>query len=196
VNGAAAAADRAVRLRWIQQIAAAGLLGAACCAWAAFPLSGGGGQAIVLVLAAVCVAADLLRVSAAETVLDTGSVMTSLPERTWLWLYRLIRQLPWAEGATVGALVLEVMHRSRPWHTGLLGAALLCYLLATHLAESRAALAVLRPQRSVLAAGAGLLVLGTLAALLPAVNPGLGSGLLRVLAAVAAIAVAALLLPV
>jgi hypothetical protein len=27
---------------------------------------------------------------------------------------------------------LEVMHRSRPWHTAVLGAALIAYLLATH----------------------------------------------------------------
>jgi hypothetical protein len=104
-------------------------------------------------------------------------------------------ELPTAEVAAVAVLVLEAVHSSRPWHTGLLGAALLCYLIATHLAESRSPVRVLRPQLPALAAGLGLLILGVGAALVPAAAPGLASGLLRVLAAVAAIAAGALAFP-
>ena len=63
--------------------------------------------------------------------------------------------------------MLEALHRSRAWHTGLLGAALLAYLFAVHLAESRARLAVLRPQAPLIAAGLGLLALAAGAAALP-----------------------------
>jgi peptidoglycan/LPS O-acetylase OafA/YrhL len=88
-----------------------------------------------------------------------------------------------------------VLHRSRPWHTAILGAALLAYLLATHLAESDAAPGALRPQARVLAVGAGLLALGAGAGMLPATGPGPGSALLRLVAAGALIAAAALVLP-
>ena len=80
--------------------------------------------------------------------------------------------------------------RSRPWHTGLLGAALLAYLFAVHLAESRAGLAVLRPQAPLIAAGLGLLALAAGAATLPAAT-GTAADLMAVLAALAAVAVAA-----
>jgi hypothetical protein len=75
-----------------------------------------------------------------------------------------------------------------------LGTALVAYLLATHLAESDAAPAVLRPQVRVLAAGAGL-ALGADAGMLPAAGPGAGSALLRLVAAGALIAAAGLVLP-
>jgi hypothetical protein len=94
-----------------------------------------------------------------------------------------------------GVLVLEGLHRSRPWHTGLLGAALLAYLLAVHLAESRARLAVLRPQAPLIAAGLGLLALAAGAAALPA-ETGSAASLMAVLAALAAVVVAGLVVPV
>ena len=182
-------------MRGARQLIAAGLLGAVCCVWAAAPLHGTG-QGLLLVAGALCVAGDLIRLAAVETTLDTGDVLVSTPKRAWLWCYAFIRQVPWAEGAALAALALEAMHSSRAWHTGLLAVALLCYVLATHLAESRAAVRVLRPQVPVLAAGLGVLVIAAGAAALPAAGTGLASGLLRVLAAVAAVAVAALVLPV
>jgi len=76
-----------------------------------------------------------------------------------------------------------------------LGAALVAYLLSTHLAETDAAPRVLAPQARVLAAGAALLALGAGAGMLPAVAPGAGSALLRLVAAGALIAAAGLVLP-
>ena len=177
-----------------RQAASAGLLGAACCAWAAWPLSGRL-PTILLVVAAVLVLTDLIRLAGAGLPLDQVDTFSSLGLRTARWIHLLISEVPAAEGAAVAVLILEATHHSRPWHTGLLGAALLCYLLATHLAESRARLRVLRPQLPALAAGLGLLILGVGAALIPAAAPGVASGLLRVLAAVAAIAAGALALP-
>lgn len=177
-----------------RQLAAAGLLGAVCCAWAAYPLAGPW-RTVLLVLAAVFVLADMVRLVALGLPLEQVDVFSSLGLRVANWAYTLIDEVPSAEAAAVAVLILEATHASRPWHTGVLGAALLCYLLATHLAESSAPARVLRPQLPVLAAGLGLLILGAAAALVPAAAPSLASGLLRVLAAVAAITVAALALP-
>jgi len=103
--------------------------------------------------------------------------------------------VPWEEGAVLAIVWLEVLHRSRPWHTAVLGAALIAYLLATHLAESDASPGVLWPQVRVLAVGAALLALGAGAGMLPAAGPGAGSALLRLVAAGALIAAGALVLP-
>jgi hypothetical protein len=181
-------------LNQARPVAAAGLLGAVCCAWAAWPLSGAM-MAILLVVAVALVLADLIRLAAAGLPLDRVDVFSSLGLRAAHWAYALMDGVPSAEGAAVALLILEATHASRPWHTAVLGAALLCYLLATHLAESGAPARVLRPQLPVLAAGLGLLILGAAAALVPAAAPGPGSGLLRVLAAVAAIVAGALALP-
>ena len=117
------------------------------------------------------------------------------PLRAWLGFLQTLRRVPWEEGAVLAIVWLEALHKSRPWHTAVLGAALIAYLLATHLAESGASPAVLRPQVRVLAVGAGLLALGAGAGMLPATGPGAGSALLRLVAAGALIAAAGLVLP-
>lgn len=169
---------------------AAGLLGAACVTGAAIPLSGTLATA-VLIVAAGCAALGTIRLwlgAPAEAAGFAGPVA-----RIGSGLAALVRGAPWAEATVVAVLVLEALHTSRPWHTALLGAALLAYLLAVHLAESRGRLAALRPQVPLLAAGLGLLVLAACAAVLPAAT-GSAADLLAVLAALAAIAVGCLAL--
>jgi len=100
--------------------------------------------------------------------------------------------LPWPEGMTVAALGLEALHQARPWHTVVLGVVLLGFLLALHLAETADRPAVLGPQLPLLAAGLGLAALSAGATALPTA----GSGWLAVVAAIAAVLVAALTLPV
>jgi hypothetical protein len=100
--------------------------------------------------------------------------------------------MPWAQGMTIAVLLLEALHRARPWHTVVLGVAVLGFLLALHLAESVAGPAVLRPQLPLIAAGVGLAAVSAGAALLPAA----GSGWQTVVAGAAAVLVAALALPV
>jgi hypothetical protein len=175
-------------------LAAVGLLAAACCAWAAWPLAGTG-QSLLLVLAGLCAAGDLARLVTAALPVQRVDSFSHPALRLARGAHGALSQLPLAEAAVLAVLGLELAHPSRPWHTGLLGAALLCYLLAIHLAESGAPARVLRPQLPALAAGLGQLVLGTAAALVPAAAPGLASGTLRVLAAIAAIAAGALALP-
>jgi hypothetical protein len=117
------------------------------------------------------------------------------PLHVWLVFLQTLRRVPWEEGALLAIVWLEVLHRSPPWHTAVLGAALIAYLLAVHLAETDASPAVLRPQVQVLAVGAGLLALGAGAGMLPAAGAGAGSAVLRLVAAGALIAAAALVLP-
>ncbi len=174
---------------------AAALLGAGCVIWAAAPLVHQGWANLALVLAIVGVAAGALRLVLAGVPMPEDVFLLPAPLRAWLWFLEVLRRVPWEEGAVIALVWLEVMHSSRPWHTAFLGAALIAYLLATHLAESDASPGVLRPQVRVLAVGAGLLALGAAAGMLPATGPGPGSALLRLVAAGALIAAAALVLP-
>jgi hypothetical protein len=175
--------------------AAAGLLGAGCVVWAAAPLVHKGWANLALVLAIAGVAAGALRLVLSGIPVPEDAFLLPASVRAWLRFLEILRRVPWEEGAVIALVWLEVMHRSRPWHTAFLGAALIAYLLATHLAESDASPAVLRPQARVLAVGAGLLALGAGAGMLPATGPGPGSALLRLVAAGALIAAAALVLP-
>jgi hypothetical protein len=179
----------------------AGLLGAACVAWAAVPTGPAGRAAPALtVLAACCVAGGLVQLATVAVVPPGPGAYPGPLARVGLWGLDWLRRLPWAEGVVLGALVLEALHPARPWHTAVLGVALIAYLLATHLAESAGApgeaAAVLRGQAPVLAAGLGLLVLAAGSALLPSAGTGLPGGWLRAAAAVAAVIATALALPV
>ena len=171
------------------------LLGAGCIVWAAAPLAPSGYAGFALFLAILGVAAGALRLALAAVPEPEDNYLLPIPLRTWLKFLETLRLVPWEEGALVAILWLEVLHRAWPWHTALLGAALIGYLLATHLAESGASPEALRPQVRVLAVGAGLLALGAGAGMVPAVGPGAGSALLRLVAAGALIAAAGLVLP-
>ena len=175
--------------------AAASLLGAGCVVWATAPLVHTGLANLALFLAICGVTGGALRLLLAGVPVPEDSFLLSVPLQAWLGFLETLRRVPWEEGAVLAIVWLEVLHKSRPWHTAVLGAALIAYLLATHLAESDASPTVLRPQVRVLAAGAGLLALGAGAGMLPATGPGAGSAVLRLVAAAALIAAAALVLP-
>ncbi len=172
---------------------ATGLLAAACVAWSATPLPAPRDLArLILAVAVGCAALSVVRLALGSAPGDPltylNPVLGAARE-----LAALVRRMPWAEGLVIAVLVLEALHRPRPWHTALLGVALVAYLLAVHLAESAARPAVLRPQAPLLAAGLGLLVLAAAAAMLPA-ETGTAAELMAVLAAVAAVAVGGLAL--
>jgi hypothetical protein len=173
--------------------AAAGLLAAACVAWAAVPLSGAGRIGpVALAAMTACAAASVAQLALGPDPGDSAVYLNPVL-RVLRMLADLLRRWPWAEALVITAIILEALHRSRPWHTGLLGAALLAYLLAVHLAESRARLVVLRPQIPLLAAGLGLLAVAVGAAMLPAVT-GSAADLMAILAALAAVVVGGLAL--
>jgi hypothetical protein len=175
---------------------AALLLGAACVAWSAAPLGHGGWPSVALTVSIVAVTAGGLRLALADVPQGGDAYFQPVYIQAWLTFLALLRTLAWEETAVVGALWLEVQHPARPWHTAALGAGLVAYLLTTHIAESGAAAArLLRGQAKLLALGACLLALGAGFAMLPAASPGGGAAILRVLAAVAVVAAAALVLP-
>ena len=174
---------------------AAMLLGVAAVVFAAVPLRGSGWPAFVLAIAAACVAAGSLRLALREVPEWQETYLLTLPERALHLGLAATRQLSWEEIGCVAILWLEVLHPARPWHTGVLGAILISWLLTVHIAESGAPPAsLLRRQAKVLAAGACLLALGACAALLPGATSG-GGAALHVLAAIAIIAAAVLVLP-
>jgi hypothetical protein len=175
---------------------AALLLGAACIAWTATPVLHAGLAQTALIVAIVAVTAGGLRLATADIPQPEDSFFLPWYLQAWLVLQSLLRSLAWEETAVVAILWLEVQHPVRPWHTAALGAGLLAYLLTTHIAESGAGAGpLLRRQAKVLIAGACLLALGAGFAVIPAAAPGAGSAILRVIAAVAVIAAAALVLP-
>jgi hypothetical protein len=172
-----------------------GLIGAGCVVWAAVPLIHTRYPTIALALASLFVAAGALRLALVEVAVPEDTYLLTTAVQFWLRSLNVVRQVPWEEGALVAVLWLEVLHPAPPWHTAVLGAALIAYLLATHLAETGASPAVLRPQVRVLALGAGLLALGAGAGMVAAAGPGIGSALLRMVAAGALITAAVLVLP-
>ncbi|HEX4399556.1 MAG TPA: hypothetical protein VH136_18090 [Trebonia sp.] len=175
---------------------AAVLLGAACVAWTAVPPRHTGLATLALVASIIAVVTGALRLALADVPQPEEGFFPTAPVRAWLTFLAVLRGLPWEEIAVVALLWLEVQHPVRPWHTAALGFGLVAYLLAVHIAESGApAGRLLRRQAKVLLAGACLLALGAGFAMLPAAAPGAGSALLRVLAAAAVVAAAALVLP-
>jgi hypothetical protein len=175
---------------------AAVLLGAACIAWTAIPPRHTGLATLALVVSIIAVVAGALRLALADVPQPADGFFPSAPIRAWLTFLAVLRGPPWEEIAVVALLWLEVQHPARPWHTAALGFGLAAYLLAVHIAESGApAGRLLRRQAKLLLAGTCLLALGAGFAMLPAAGPGAGSALLRVLAAAAVVAAAALVLP-
>ena len=175
---------------------AALLLGVVCVAWSAAPLGHGGWPTVALVIAIIAVTAGGLRLALADVPEPDDAYLLSGPMRGWLNFLALLRTLAWEEIAVAAVLWLEVQHPARPWYTAALGAALTAYLLVTHIAESGADPGrILRRHAKLLALGACLLALGAGFAMIPAATPGAGASLLRVLAAAAVIAAAALVIP-
>ncbi|MBV9447242.1 MAG: hypothetical protein JO345_15275 [Streptosporangiaceae bacterium] len=176
---------------------AAVLVGAACVAWAAVPPGHTGYSDIALLLASLGVAAGALRLALAATPVPADTQLLTAAMHFWLRFVKILRLAPWEEGALIAVLWLEEQHPARPWHTAVLGAALIAYLLATHLAESGASPGVLRPQLRFLAIGAGLLALGAAAGAGMVTGPGTGAGsaLLRLVAVGTLIAAVMLVLP-
>jgi len=172
------------------------ILAAAAVAWAALPAGGAApGLRPVLAVAIACalltvarVLADLPRTARGQSSGYVGPV-TLLGRR----MLTSLRTVPWPQGLVLAALGLEALHPSRAWHTVLLGVVLLGFLLTLHLAETSATPSVFRPQARFLVAGLCLAALSAGAAALPA--PAQGAGWLAVLAAIAAVIVAALALP-
>jgi hypothetical protein len=175
--------------------AGAALLAAVTIAWAALPATGARpGLRVALVVAVASAVASLAHLAIGEAEIG-GDPFDPLVVRVAAEAVRLVRVPPWSEVMIIATLTLEALHRSRPWHTGVLGVALLAYLLTAHLAQTSPRPGTLRPQLPVLAAGLGLLILAVGAAALPRPPAGSAAELLRVLAVIAAVLAGGLALP-
>ncbi len=195
-------------MRTARLLLAVGLLVAGMLTWAALPMAGAHSGAKPALIAAICCAVlGLTRLGIAgfgigstrpdkALVRPSDELLVSGPERLWRQAVNVLASVPWPQLVIVAVLGLEALHPRRPWHTAVLGVVLLGYLVALHLAESGARLAVFRPQLPLIAAGIGLAALSVAAAALPSSASGSGSGWLAVLAAIAAVVAAALALPV
>jgi hypothetical protein len=92
-------------------------------------------------------------------------------------------------------VVLETLHPSRPWHTGVLALVVVSYLLTVHEAEQPVPAALGRGEFRVLVASLPLMAVATGVAMAPAAGAGATSGWLEIIAALAAIMAGALALP-
>jgi hypothetical protein len=168
--------------------------------WAAEPL-GTTGEAVVAVVACVCVVAGLFRLVAQRAV-QSGSgrseevIFPGLLVSLEHWAREVLLRSGWETGAAVAAVVLETLLPSRPWHTGLLGLAIFCYLFAVHQAESASPAGALRDQAPVLVTSVSLLALATGIAMVPSAASGAVSGWLEIIAALAAMIAGGLALPI
>jgi hypothetical protein len=178
----------------VKYIVAVALLGATCTVWAAVPLQGTGAPGVLLlVVAAVCVSAGLLRLARKDTGHGERYFFPGMFGGLAYAANDVLLRAGWETGAAVSVIVLEALHPSRPWHTGLLAVAIACYLLAVHQAESAVPAAVFRGQAPVLLASLVLVVVATAVAMVPASST--QSGWLEVLAALAAVTAGGLALP-
>jgi hypothetical protein len=177
-------------------IAVAAVLAAGCVIWAASPVHGGGpGTEVALIVAVATAALSVIRLAVAGLPRLTVPFLASAARQAADSAAEIVGAVPWAEGMLVAVLVLEALHPARPWHTGVLGLALLGYLFATHLAETRARPRVLRGQLPLLAAGLGLLALAVGAAALPGHPSGPAAFIATTVTVVATVIVVALVLP-
>jgi hypothetical protein len=177
-------------------IAAAGLLAAGLVAWAAYPLSAGRAGTAVAMCVAIAAAALSIGQLAISSARARPSDGFSAADRAVSRLTSVVSIVPWAELLTVAALVLEAVHPARPWHTAVLGIGLLGYLLAVHLAETRAGVGALRAQMPLLGIGIGLTALAVGVAALPGLPAGPTAALVRAAAVLVAVVVACLAVPV
>jgi hypothetical protein len=177
------------------RLGAAAVLAAGVIAWAASPVSGGGGGTQLALVAAVATGTmSIAQLALAATVARERDSF-AWTERLVQQLVTVVRALPWAELMTVAALVLEALHRSRPRHTAVLAVALTGYLLAVHLAETDTGVSALRSQLPLMAAGVGLAALAVGATALPDLPAGPAATALRIGAVVLAVAAAGLAVP-
>ena len=166
------------------------VLAACAVAWAAAPMRGAhAGARPALTVAVGCACLAILRLGAA--MLASRSSAALRESRFTAWTHSVLNALPWAEIMTVALLAVEALHPARPWHTVALGVVVLAFLLMLHLAESGARLTVLRPVLPLIAAGLALAAFSALATTLSA-----SGGLVAVIAAAGAVAVAIMALPV
>ncbi len=206
VSTATAETDTSAERRWrpgpVQSgawraVAATALLATVAIGWTAYPLdTGKPGTGLTVIVAIAAGVLTVAQVALAPVPRSEIPYYGPFYVRYADWLLRFVRGIPWPEVLVIALLVLEALHRARPWHTGFLGVALLAYLFAVHLAETGARPSVLRAQLPVIAAGIGLLAVAVGVASVHEATTGPAFTTMRIVAIVAAVVAAALVVPV
>jgi len=181
------------RTRW-RRLVPVGLLAALSALWSALPARSGAGPAALLIVALVSAACSLIEL-AVRGVAAPANVFEPPADRLTRYALSFLRAVPWAEVLIIAAAVLEAIHPARPWHTAVLGVALLGYLFAIHLAERGDGIRLIIDQLPVIAAGIGLAFLAAGAAALPALPAGPAAAAVRIVAAAGAVFAAAMVIP-
>ena len=181
------------RTRW-RQLVPVGLLAALSALWSALPARSGAGPAALLIVALVSAACSLIEL-AVRGVAAPANVFEPPADRLTRYALSFLRAVPWAEVLIIAAAVLEAIHPARPWHTAVLGVALLGYLFAIHLAERGDGIRLILDQLPVIAAGIGLAVLAAGAAALPGLPASPAAAAVRIVAAAGAVFAAAMVIP-
>jgi hypothetical protein len=180
----------------VRGLVTAGALAAGVIAWSAVPLPGGrAGLRAALIFAIAGGVMSLAQLALGTIRPREPSLIESLAERIGGALVAAVRALPWAEVMTIAVIAAEALHRSPPWHTAVLAAGLLAYLLAVHLTETMASVGVLRAQVPLIAAGLCLTALSVGAAQLPGLPSGPVAAIVAAVAMVACLVAAALVVP-
>lgn len=179
----------------LAQLLPVAVLVALTVAWVTLPGRAGTWPAtltvVIIALAALCLLELALR-----GVTISSAVTPATPARLARDAIAILSSVPWVEGFVVAAVALEAAHRVRPWHTAILGIALLACLFAIHLGERGERPGVLRAQLPLIAAGLGLSALAAGASALPGLSAGAGTMVIRVVALASAVLAAGLLIPV
>jgi hypothetical protein len=200
------ASDTAAERRWQpgrvrsgawRTIAGTALLVTVAIGWTAYPLdTGRPGTRITVIVAIAAGALTIAQLALASVRRAESPHLGPFYERYADWLLSVIREIPWPEILVIALVVLEALHRAKPWHTGILGVALLACLLAVHLGETGARVSVLRAQLPIIAAGIGLAALAVGVASVHEATTGPAFTAMRIVAIVAAVVAAALVIPV
>lgn len=170
------------------------VLGAACVWWSASPLRTGAPGEVLVVVAAVCVAAGLLRLLGASR--DEAAQRDAVGiSRSVATFDHSLRVVPWEAIAAVTIVVLEATHHRSPWHSGVLALALVAYLLVVRQAESAVPGPLFRGHVGTAVAGVALVVLVAAVASIPSAGTGTLAGWLEMAAALGAVLAVGLVLP-
>src|SRR5260370_28479131 len=120
-------------------VAASGLLAGGLVGWSAAPVSQAqAGARITVIIAVISAVGSLGQVAAAAAANRPDEDEATIADRIAARLIELLQMVAWPEFLMVAGLALEALHRPRPWHTAVLGAAIIGFLIAAHLADSRA----------------------------------------------------------
>ena len=164
-------------------------------AWPAEPGVAGGWSVTVLTAAIIAGALSLLEMMLRDVKRVPGQAFETPADRAIRIALTVLRGIPWPEVLVAAAAALEALQSARPWHTGVLGLALLGYLFAIHLAERNASVGSLRNQVPVIVAGLALAALAVAASTLPGLPGGTTAAAVRIVAVAGAVFAAALVIP-